>query len=161
MTIEIPIEYRIGDATRPGYDGAMVIAHVCNDIGGWGRGFVVALSHRWVEPEAAYRRWYRERDANDFRLGAIQLIQVEADIWVANIIGQRDVRRGPDGPPVRYEAIEEGLSTLADEAYAMGASIHMPRIGSGLAGGSWHVIESIVQRTLGDAGIPVVVYDLP
>ena len=100
-------------------------------------------------------------DANDFRLGAIQLIQVEADIWVANIIGQRDVRRGPDGPPVRYEAIEEGLSTLADEAYAMGASIHMPRIGSGLAGGSWHVIKSIVQRNLGDAGIPVVVYDLP
>ena len=34
----------------------------------------------------------------------------------------------------------------------------MPRIGCGLAGGKWAVVEPIIQRALED--IPVFVYDL-
>ena len=45
------IRYVIGDATAPEGEGPKVIVHVCNDIGGWGRGFVVALSKRWDKPE--------------------------------------------------------------------------------------------------------------
>ncbi|SOE07774.1 hypothetical protein SAMN06272765_8688 [Streptomyces sp. Ag109_G2-15] len=35
------ITYVRGDATVPSVKGAKVIAHVCNDIGGWGKGFVL------------------------------------------------------------------------------------------------------------------------
>jgi O-acetyl-ADP-ribose deacetylase (regulator of RNase III) len=35
----------------------------------------------------------------------------------------------------------------------------MPRIGCGLAGGSWEEIEPIIKRTLTDQGVEVVVYD--
>lgn len=154
------IDYVQGDATRPVGVGPKIIVHVCNDVGGWGRGFVVALSQRWPEPEAAYRAWYRGRGSNDFELGALQLVPVEPDLWVANVIGQRGVEAGPDGPPVRYEAIEAALGELVDEAEALGASVHMPRIGCGLAGGDWAVMERIIDRTLVDAGIPVTVYDL-
>lgn len=70
------ITYVRGDATAPQGKGVKVIAHVCNDLGGWGKGFVVALSDRWREPEAAYRRWHRERASNDFGLGAVQLVRV-------------------------------------------------------------------------------------
>jgi hypothetical protein len=31
------------------------IAHVCNDRGGWGKGFVMAISQRWPQPEMEYR----------------------------------------------------------------------------------------------------------
>ena len=41
------INYVIGDATQPIGDGAKIIVHVCNDIGGWGRGFVLALTKKW------------------------------------------------------------------------------------------------------------------
>lgn len=51
----MPIQYTTGDATQPLADGAKIICHVCNDIGGWGAGFVVALSRKWSEPERAYR----------------------------------------------------------------------------------------------------------
>ena len=37
-----------------------IIAHVCNDSGGWGRGFVLALSKKWPEPESKYRQWFYE-----------------------------------------------------------------------------------------------------
>lgn len=45
------ITYITGDATRPQDQGAKIIVHICNDIGGWGKGFVVAISRRWPEPE--------------------------------------------------------------------------------------------------------------
>ena len=53
------IEFMTGDATKPVGDGPKIIVHICNDIGGWGKGFVLAISKRWQEPEAAYRGWHK------------------------------------------------------------------------------------------------------
>ena len=32
------INYVKGDATAPSGNGPMIIAHICNDVGGWRRG---------------------------------------------------------------------------------------------------------------------------
>ena len=37
----------------------------------------------------------------------------------------------------------------------------MPRIGCGLAGGTWDKIEPLIQSNLSDKEIAVTVYDLP
>jgi O-acetyl-ADP-ribose deacetylase (regulator of RNase III) len=153
------ITYVRGDATVPSVKGVKVIAHVCNDIGGWGKGFVLAVSRRWPEPEAAYRAWHRDRAANDFALGAVQLVQVERYVWVANMIGQRGIRTGSKGVPVRYEAVDTALGRLADRAAELNASVHMPRIGCGLAGGTWSRVEPLITGRLVERGIPVTVYD--
>ncbi|MGW5355569.1 macro domain-containing protein [Streptomyces sp. NPDC004031] len=153
------IVYVRGDATTPLGKGPKVIAHVCNDLGGWGKGFVLAVSRRWSEPEAAYRRWHRERARNDFGLGAVQIVQVERLVWVANMVGQRGTRTGSKGVPVRYEAIDAALGILAERAKERGASVHMPRIGCGLAGGTWTRVEPLVTERLAAAGVAVTVYD--
>lgn len=153
------ITYVRGDATVPSVKGVKVIAHVCNDLGGWGKGFVLALSRRWREPEAAYRAWHRGRAGNDFGLGAVQFVQVERHVWVANMIGQRGTRTGSKGVPVRYEAIDTALGTLAEKAGELGATVHMPRIGCGLAGGKWSRVEPLIEERLIRRGIPVTVYD--
>jgi O-acetyl-ADP-ribose deacetylase (regulator of RNase III) len=155
------IDYVRGDATCPQAKGPKIVAHVCNDRGGWGKGFVVAVSRRWPEPEKAYRRWHRERAGNDFGLGAVQLVQVRADTWVANMIGQHGTRTARStGAPVRYEAIDECLRRLAGPAAELGASVHLPRIGCGLAGGRWELIEPLIATRLVAAGVPVTVYDV-
>ncbi|MFC8065763.1 macro domain-containing protein [Streptomyces sp. NPDC057293] len=153
------IRYVRGDATVPSVKGVKVIAHVCNDLGGWGKGFVLSLSRRWPEPEAAYRAWHRDRASNDFGLGAAQFVQVERYLWVANLIGQRGTRTGSKGVPVRYDAIDTALGRLADKAAELDASVHMPRIGCGLAGGKWSRVEPLVTGRLARRGIPVTVYD--
>ncbi|UJW30136.1 macro domain-containing protein [Saccharothrix sp. AJ9571] len=155
------IRYLVGDATSPQPAGPSIVAHICNDRGGWGKGFVSAISRRWREPEAAYRRWYRERATNDFGLGAVQFVEVEPETWVANMVGQRGVRTSRStGPPIRYDAVRQCLGHLATRARDRKASVHMPRIGCGLAGGSWEQIEPLVHGELVDQGIPVTVYDL-
>lgn len=152
------IKYIKGDATAPLLQGNKIIVHVCNDIGGWGKGFVMALSAKWRQPEESYRSWFQSKE--NFKLGEMQLVQVETDTWVANMIGQHNIRPDKDGnPPVRYEAIGEALRKVAVAALAMNASVHMPRIGCGLAGGKWEVMEAIVVETLIEKNIKVIVYD--
>ena len=65
------IDYVKGDATSPVGSGTKIICHVCNDVGGWGRGFVVALSRRWSAPEARYREWHAQGEAGGFAFGDI------------------------------------------------------------------------------------------
>lgn len=154
-----PITYRHGDATRPQADGPAIVAHICNDGGGWGAGFVLAISKRWPDPERDYRRWAAEGPAGGFELGSVRLVAVGPALWVANMIAQGPPR--PDGPLVRYEALAACLGTVADEAARLGASVHMPRIGCGIAGGRWEEVGPIVERTLAGRDIPVTVYDFP
>lgn len=153
------INFLRGDATQPQCSGNKVIAHVCNDIGGWGKGFVVAISKRWSEPEQRYRLWHRNRASNDFTLGAIQTVAVEDYVWIANMVGQRGIKTGSKGPPIRYDAIEKCLEQVAGFAKLKNASVHMPRIGCGLAGGKWSRIESAIQSTLCKSDVEVFVYD--
>jgi O-acetyl-ADP-ribose deacetylase (regulator of RNase III) len=155
----IPIVYLKGDVTAPQVKGPQIIAHVCNDAGGWGKGFVLALSKCWTEPEKAFRAWYRERNENNFALGSVQFVAVQDNIWIANMIGQHGVKTGSKGPPVRYETIEKCLAQVTIEAKKLNASVHMPRIGCGLAGGKWEIVEPLVSKALSEQNIEVYVYD--
>jgi O-acetyl-ADP-ribose deacetylase (regulator of RNase III) len=148
-----------GDATCPQGKGTKMICHICNDIGGWGKGFVLAISKRWAQPEAAYREWHKARADNDFALGAVQFVKVEPYIWVANMVAQHGIKRGSQGPPIRYEAVAECLRRVAEKAIELEASIHMPRIGCGLAGGKWPKIEPLIVEHLCQRGLSVTVYD--
>jgi len=154
-----PIGYVKGDATSPQAAGRKIIAHICNDRGGWGKGFVVAISRRWPEPERDYRAWHRDRAANGFGLGAVRIVQVQPDVWVANMVGQHGMRGGSGGPPIRYQAVAECLGAVGDHAVDLGASVHMPRIGTGLAGGSWAQIEPLIVDALCRRDVAVTVYD--
>ena len=152
------ISYLKGDATQPVGEGNKIIAHICNDVGGWGKGFVLAISKKWKEPAKQYKNWYKSQE--DFALGKVQFVQVEDDVWIANIIGQRDIRPNRDKePPIRYSAVEMGMLEIAKFAKETNASVHMPRIGCGLAGGKWESIEPILNHELVSSGIDTYVYD--
>lgn len=158
------IKYITGDATDPQAEGQKIIVHVCNNVGAWGAGFVMALSNKWKEPEAAYRA------QTEYNLGEIDIVHVEDDIAVCNMIGQENTigrNNNASLPPIRYVAIEYALKQIVFNWHFASMntdkpfSIHMPRIGSGLAGGNWNIIEAIIEETLCKAGIEVTVYDLP
>ncbi len=167
MTVEFPssrvlqmqISYFKGDATAPVGDGTKIIVHVCNDTGAWGKGFVLAISKRWPKPEQSYREWHKHGADVPFELGQVQFVEVEPSFWVANLIGQHGIRPAGGVPPIRYEAVRDGLRRVAAFAQATVASIHMPRIGCGLAGGTWEDVGRLVQEELADKEIVVCVYD--
>lgn len=147
----IKINYTNGDATAPQGDGKKIICHICNDIGAWGAGFVLAISNKWRYPEDFYRA------RQTYPLGHVDILSVEEDTFVANMIAQHGVGRDADGnPPIRYEELETALQKVNTVAKQINASLHMPRIGAGLAGGDWDRIAAIIERSI---DVPVTVYD--
>jgi O-acetyl-ADP-ribose deacetylase (regulator of RNase III) len=168
------ITYVQGDATKPSGEGPKIICHVVNSEGGWGAGFVLAISKRWKSPEREYRKWHREGkafnpdgEATDFKLGNIQMVEVDANLYVCNMLAQagygpknknRHRSQEEDGEiPLKYNALFDCLTKLAGHAQVLNASVHMPRIGCALAGGSWALVEPLIKLALKD--IPVTVYD--
>ena len=164
------IHYIYGDATFPERitpNKKNLIVHIVNDVGAWGAGFVLSISRRWTKPEYTYKANWTTK-----HLGDIDIIQVEQNIAVVNLFGQKGIRtRSFYGgsvlqrrrqislqPPVRYDAIKLGLSKL--KALIKGRTdiaIHMPKIGCGLAGGDWSIISKIIEVTLSD--VDVYVYE--
>lgn len=171
------LKYVIGDATDPIVKPAL-ICHVCNNIGAWGRGFVMALSNRNTTPEKAYRAWYDNRHNLDsqefkrtienvalnpfhplihgrhplFQLGKVQIALYTPQVFVANMIAQEGVQRVGKTPPIRYDALESCLKNVycrcSIDGSLHGFTVHMPRIGCDLAGGEWSVIKDIIKRTM-------------
>lgn len=139
-----------GDATSPKRDSKGIIAHVCNNKGGWGAGFVLALSDRWIKPEISYRR------LQEYVLGKVYLIEVEPDLYVANMIAQDGYYR-QGYVPLQYDALTTCLKKLNAYASKVDAKIHMPKIGSGLGGGDWNRILKIIEDT---ALVDVTIYEL-
>lgn len=151
------IRYVVGDATQPIGEGKKYILHCCNDKGAWGAGFVLAISKRWPGPEKAYRDLHESQRV----LGNVQLIAVADDVWVANLIGQHGCGGPHDAgyPFIRYDAFLKGFKLLSRRALDECASIHMPRMGCGLAGGQWECVEKLLGQTFVTDGVEVVVYD--
>jgi len=58
-------------------------------------------------------------------------------------------------------ALDQALEKVAIFARDKGASIHLPRIGSGQAGGDWGIVREIINQRLSAAQLSVTVYDLP
>jgi len=158
------VTYVKGDATKPIGGGKKIIAHVCNDEGGWGSGFVLALNKMSPEPKRIYRHWYNYwTNKSQFflfiPLGTTQWAKVSDDIYVANMVAQHRTIKSVD-KPICYKSLENALEKVADFAISHDATVHMPRIGCGLAGGDWNVVESIINRTLTLRDVEVIVYDL-
>ena len=118
----------------------------------------MAISKRWKEPELKYREWFKTKE--NFELGQVQFVKVENEIWVANLIGQHKINKDENGnAPIRYDAILSGLELVGQFAIEKNATVHMPRIGCGLAGGTWNEIEPLIEKTLMTNGIETYVYD--
>lgn len=152
------LTYVVGDATKPTGSGVKILAHVCNDKGGWGKGFVRAISARWAKPEKEYRAWFKGSDS-DFSLGKVQFVEVrDNELFVANMVAQAGYASLANPCPLDYDSLRTCLERVNEEALSMAASVHMPRIGTGLAGGDWAKIEALINEVLPQ--VPVIVYSL-
>lgn len=151
------IEYLSGDATKPIKTPAYIV-HVCNDVGGWGAGFVIAITKAFGKgPETSYRCWSREKE--DFRLGKIQVVTVDNNISVVNMIAQNGFGTKENNfKPLHLKALHQCLKQVYTLIKDTNITVHMPRIGCGLAGGTWEEVEPIISSTM---TVDTYVYDFP
>lgn len=156
----LPIRLVHGDVLEPRNGGKRIICQLVNDKAvKWGGGVARKIAKRFPGAEEAYSeqvKHIRQRD----RLGRVIFSEAGGDLSIASLIGQEGF--GPSlFPRIRYSALQACLEKVADHAANIGASIHMPKIGTGSAGGDWSTIEEILDDVMVRAGLFVTIYDIP
>lgn len=157
------IEYVTGDLIDA-IDGEapVLIAHVVPDsTHGWSRfGVGGTLARAYPLSASAYRGWTLA-DVSNRQLGNVH-IAPSAGVApeIASVVAQSGHGRS-DRPRLDYGALALGLSKVASAALERGATVHLPRLGAGQAGGRWDVIQNILTEELVSKGVGVVVHTLP
>lgn len=132
------IEYKTGDLldVKRG-----VIAHGCNCYGVMGAGVALAIKQKYPKAHSDYvkvcNRYY---DNPEDLLGEINFVRVSDDILIANCFTQLDF--GGKKRNLRYDALAQVFEKLNSADLE---ELNIPKIGAGLAGGNWDLIESIIN----------------
>jgi len=149
-----------GDATCPRGTGKRYLAHVVNDkTPNWGAGFGLAVRKRWPIVQERFREW-ATRNPDQFDLGHTFSTSLDNGLTVFQMIAQHGYGPSPTAR-LRYVALKQCLEKLANNALSNGAELHMPRIGAGYGGGTWPLIEQLIDETLCSKNLNVTIYDLP
>lgn len=150
-----------GDATNPrGSQEPVIIAHIVNNRArSWGgKGFAKELSAKHQGASREYSAWASE--SGNGKLGQLHLAEDPGGALVASLVAQSGYGES-SGPRLRLRSLAHCLEQLSREAKRLNASVHMPAIGTGQAGGKWPPIRDLIIEMLVDQGIPVTVYVLP
>jgi hypothetical protein len=154
------IRFVHGDVLRPSGAGPKIVCQLVNDRAGtWGGGVARASAKKYPDAQARFKDWLGA-SPKSARLGKVHFAKVEDDVFLASVVGQEGFGTAAV-PRIRYGALERGLEEVAAHARELGASIHMPRLGSGMAGGNWQTVENLIRDVMSNQGLSVTVYDLP
>jgi Zn-dependent peptidase ImmA (M78 family) len=159
VTDESPIHIVRGDALLPRGEGEKILAHVVNDqTPNWGAGFGRALQAKWPLAHRQFKEFFEQTRGP--KLGRTYLSRVTEDMLTFQMICQRGY--GPSNRPrLRYGVLQQCLVELREAATQHNATVHMPKIGSGEAGGSWSMVSNLIAEELCARGVSVTVYELP
>lgn len=131
-----------------------VIVHGCNNRGIMGSGVARQIRERWP---TVYSTYELKHSVFGLELGSIIPVKTTDGKIIVNAITQDGFGRD-GGQYVIYEALEKCFDQINDRAPVWNVSeIAMPRIGAGLGGGNWQIIEGIILKTA--KNYTPVVYD--
>ena len=157
-TEPLKITYLVGDATKPRGKGHKIIAHIANDTSKrWGKGFGKVISREWPKLQTSFVKWTCNPD--NLKLGKSHSFQISKDMSIFSMVAQHGFGKSAY-PKIRYRHLAKCLESLAIEAKKKSASVHMPRIGTGFAGGDWKIISELIDEHLVKKEVTVAVYDL-
>ena len=118
-----------------------IIAHGVNCQGQMGSGVAKAVRTKWPCVYDYYKQMYDDGEAV---MGAVQLIKLKPDLYVANLFTQKYY--GNDGKVyANKKAVIETIKklTLLDEVKHL--PIYMPKIGCGLGGLNWNNVKDLIN----------------
>ena len=164
------LEYIEGDITKPQKlkDQAVIIPHVCNNRGGYGKGVALAIAKRWPQAKKDYiEYYYRTFDGKidttkvyPEMLGTWTCTEIKNElIYIFNMVAQDGYRSKDNPKPLKYIPLGKCMKEVGKLALHYDAEIHCPKFGSELAGGDWNIIEDMIGHFWIDKGINVIVYE--
>lgn len=150
----------VGNALEPRGKGAKIVAHVVpNTPKIWGGGgFAASVRKSFPQVWSQFRS-----ETADLRrspqLGQVIFTPASADVSFANMVAQNGFGASSK-QRLMFTAFAQCLVQLREQAEELGASVHMPRVGTGHGGASWAVVKELITEELVDKGISTTIYTL-
>lgn len=152
------LTYKLGNLFDYAEQNRCIIAHICNNRGVMGSGFVIPLAQKYPLAKSDYL------SLKSYQLGETQFV-LEKGVIVANMIAQNGFISPENPQPCSLASLSWCLLTVMDLASHMDLPIYMPRIGAGLGGATWEHVEQIINNCLDayfDVTVPnVTIFTLP
>lgn len=117
-----------------------IICHQVNCQRVAGAGLALQIRKKWPEWYDAYRK-YPEPE-----LGDVFLFPVKSELYLASLYGQERYGRGLQTNYFALESALKKLRLLLSQAFVENEPIYFPRLGAGLGGGAWNVIEPLIEK---------------
>lgn len=136
-----------------------IICHQVNCLGVMGAGLAKQIAIRWPEVETSYKQFVRNTEAPYVLLGTAQVVETSIkNLYVANLFGQKEVRKFPGEKATDYGAVAKSLADLWNQlvhiAHRQGYDIYFPYgIGCGLGGGDVTVVHELIAGFFPEATI--------
>lgn len=139
--------YKRGDVLDAPRTRRTIVAFLINDRAvAWGSGVARQAASRYPLAHREFRRIVAE-SPRKLCLGEVIVIRVGARTYLAAVVAQRGYGRSAV-PRLRYAALEKSLRRLVTSAKKLDASVRMPRIGCGSAGGTWKRVLPLVAAAV-------------
>lgn len=119
------------------------IAHGVNCMGVMGSGIAAQVRSRYPEVYQDYKEYCNSMDRGKL-LGTVQYVMLP-DALVLNCFTQ--YRYGTERRHADYDAIRACFENINKSGLKQ---LALPKIGCGLAGGDWNIVEKILLETLTD-----------
>ncbi|MGH6648038.1 ImmA/IrrE family metallo-endopeptidase [Aquabacterium sp.] len=150
-----------GDALLPRGTGPRLVAHVVpNTSSIWGgNGFASQLRRRFPDVWVKFKTETAARNRH-LTLGEVLVGPMCEGVCVAHMVAQRGIGASST-QRLQYAALAECLAIVRQKAEELGASVHMPRIGTGHGGASWEIVKELIAEELVDKGVATTVYRWP
>lgn len=144
------IKYIDGDLVKDAHNYD-VIAHGANCFCTMGSGIAPQIKHKFPE---AYAVDCATTKGDESKLGTITHTVTQNTPIVVNIYSQFGYSRQHGKMDLDYDALRLGLRAMRNKF--SGKTFGMPKIGAGLAGGDWDVIEKIIEEEMRGEYVTIV-----
>lgn len=150
------IEYKNGDFLT---SKAKILAHGVNCSGAFGSGVAGQISKKYPFVREMYFNKYNS--FKPWKLGEVQIVDIGGQL-IANCATQQNFGSEPGVIYCSYEAIEKCLRELLALAIEFDIrDIAIPKIGCGLAGGDWNVVEKICKDVFLNSEVLLEIWSYP
>lgn len=124
------------------------VTHITNCRGVFGRGLALSIKNKYPIVFKEYKELCSKNTPKQL-LGVLQPVRITDNHYICNLFGQ--LNYGTEKRQLNYEALYRGLSVQADMAKnTPNAEFYYPKnMGSGLAGGDWNIVISMINSLFG------------